>query len=703
MIEQSENVTSVNRPNLSACYLNRMTDYLVRTYGISAENAARFIKGIMQSRYQARQVTYVKTVGPGRTQIVKSDLNKFIRELHDKVIAPSGSVYYPTSVKPSPVSEFLNYKKKQRSKVKKEQLKAIARGDSREANRLWYLQASIKISMNSLPGAYASLYSIFYDKGGYNTITSTGRAQISRSSATVEMFLGGMLSFFSEGELINFILINLQYRPSDEEITHAMGKYNLKQVNAESLYRYYQVHFSRYTKEKDYLMARDLIFRLSPIEINFLFYYCNLRNILQFNEEVFKPRIRDMLNPDNYPPIDGTVDDMYKFDDPTRTLVSVAFAERLNKQSTETIAKEHKELIPVFIGLARGIKKRVNELKELLTTFCWTYADIPNVKAKQMATRNTVILQDTDSNLYSGVQWAEWYAGHKKFNVDSESLAINALMGYLLHITVEFAMWRFSSKMGCTAPHMKTISMKGEFNFSIVVLFEIKKIYANLIVCREGTMLPKLTPDIKGALLRGSSKSEEVNQFTEDLIVNKILIPATNGKISAYDLIDTVVNFELKLKASMERGEMTFLNSDSIRLDKDYKNPEQTPIVLAYRFWEDLMSKKYGDITRPTKCSSFPCLYPDTAYMDWAKKHYPKFQAKLEEWLKSHKYPSKLIINPSIDRVPPMLIPLIDVKKIIYQDCQGAYYTLRRLNISTGHPKLKIRFSEIYGKPELTS
>ena len=378
----------------------------------------------------------------------------------------------------------------------------------------------------------------------------------------------------------------------------------------------------------------------------------------------------------------------------------VQFQKNLHKKTAHFIQLKIQKLIPVFIGLARGIKKKVNEITELLTTFCWTYADIPNVKAKQMATRNTVILQDTDSNLYSCAQWAEWYAGHKKFNVDSESLAINALMGYLLHITVEFAMWRFSSKMGCTSPHMKTISMKGEFNFSIVVLFEIKKIYANLIVCREGTMLPKLTPDIKGALLRGSSKSEEVNQFTEDLIVNKILIPATNGKISAYDLIDTVVNFELKLKGSMERGETTYLNSDSIRLDKDYKNPDQTPIVLAYRFWDELLSKKFGAITRPTKCSSFPCLYPDAKYMDWAKKHYPKFQVKLEEWLKKHKYPSKLIINTSIDRVPPMLIPLIDVKKIIYQNCQGAYYTLRRLNISTGHPKMEILFSEIYGKPD---
>lgn len=694
MIEQRTDITKIERPNLLEAYLNRMVDYLVRVKHADPDQARDFVMQTMRDQYRPTQATYVYSVTPGQVEIRTSDMRKYITMTRNKVVSPSGSIYMPTSQHPSPVSEFLNFKKKQRKQVKNEQLKNLAMGNVREANRLWYLQASIKIRMNALPGNYGSEYGIFYDKGGYNTITSCGRAQISRSSATVEMFLGGMLAFFSENDLVNYILVALKYMTDKQEIEGMMTRYSMKRITNEQLFAFFR---SFCIKPGDYNDAKELIQTLDSTEVNYLFYHNNLHNIFQENTEVFKPIIQDILNPDNYPPIEGTVNDIYAFDDPTRTLVSVAFCERLERQSVETITKDHQHLIPVFIGLARGVTKRMLELRDLIATFCWTMDDIPNVKAKQQAPRNTVILQDTDSNLYTCVQWAEWYSGHEKFNVDDESLAIDAFISYLLHIHVEFVMWKFSKAIGCTSPHMKTIAMKGEFVFSVVILYEVKKVYANLTICREGQMLPKLTPDIKGQLLRGSSKSEMVNQMTEDFIVEKILVPATNGKISAVELIREIVGIETAIKNSLLAGETTYLNTKSVRRETDYKDPDSVSILVAWQFWEDLFGHRYGSIQRPTKCLAFPALKPTAEYVKAITEADSKLGEKLKTWMTAQKkFPTEIIVSTNLERIPEEIIPLIDIRKIVFQNCQAIYYTLRRLCIAAGDPKMQMLFADMY-------
>ena len=703
MIEQNQNVTTVSRPGLLISYVEAMVTYLMKVEHIDRFEAERFVKGIIQSKYKPKQVTFVKTIGTGRTQVVKCDFWQFTKTLHNKVLTPSGSAYYPTAVKSSPVSEFLQYKKKQRSKVKKEQLKAIAANDNVEANRLWYLQASIKISMNSLPGAYGSEYSIFYDKGGYNSITSTGRWMVRSSSVTSEQFLGGMFAWWSEQELINWIIIHTRNMPKEELITYVMNKYQMKHVTQEQLYNYYKDFFTRYTRESDYFEVRELIYTLTPIQVDFLFYYCNLRNIMQYNEHTFKPLIQDLLNVTNYQPVpNATTDDLFKIPEDIRTVVTVAFTDALGGKSVDDITKTDKELIPLFVGIAKGLTAKLNSLDEIFEAFVNTWVDIPNKKIRgSLSKRNTVILQDTDSSMFTTKQWDNWYSGLKeKFSVDNTSLAINALCVYWLTNAVKFAMYRFSVKHGVTTPYMSTLSFKNEFLFTVMLLMTQKKTYCNLIKVKEGVVMTKPKPDIKGQALRGSAKSPEINQFIEDLLVNDIMIPASHGKLSAYALIEKVVNFEIRIKNSYEQGYTTFLNTDSLKFDKDYKNPDQ-PILQGFRFWEDLLAKKYGSISRPAKVISFTSIYPSQEYLANLETKFPKFHKKLVEWMALHaKWPSKLIINPSLDRVPPEIVGLIDVKHLININCKAIYDVMNRLNVNCGNPDMNILFSELYGNDE---
>lgn len=689
--------TQVSRPDLFGSYIKTMATYLALVKNIPYQEAKDKVAQIVEQQKQKRELIYVQATGHGQTEVVRSDLATFLTVINDKVIAPNGGIYFTTTQLPSPVSEFLNFKKKERGTVKKKQLKALADGDYVLAKRFWYGQASIKITMNSLPGAYASEYSIFYDKCAYNTITSTGRAMVRRSSSTTEQFLGGQFAWWSEEELINYILVNLSYAPKKDKIESVMEKYQMNYVTPATLYRYYQSHFTKYTKQTDYPRVLELVQTLSPHHLAFLYYYCNFRNIVMYNDKSFRPIFQHLLDASSYPEMEGTIDDVKKFPDNIKILVAVAFAPVLGGYSVDKICSEHPEYLSKLLGICTEIKKRLDDLEDIFDTFCNTECDIPNIKQRGVySKRNTVVLQDTDSSMFTTKAWADWYHGSEKFYVDEESLAVNALCVYWLSNVIAYVMKRFSEKLGVTDPYMKTLNFKNEFLYPVFLLTNAKKTYASIVKVQEGSILNPPKIEIKGQSLRGSAKSSDVNEFIESLLVDHILKPATQGQISAYDLISTMIRFENSMKKSLFDGEIKFLNTESLKYDKDYKNPEQ-PILQGYRFWEDLLSKKYGSIQRPAKVIAFPCIYPSKEYLTELQKHHPGFCKKLTEWLNTHKkYPSKLIINPSLDHVPEEIRGLIDVKHLISLNIKPAYTILNQLNINSGSSTADVLFSELY-------
>ena len=569
--------------------------------------------------------------------------------------------------------------------VKKKQLKALAAGDYATANRYWYVQASIKILMNSLPGAYASEYSIFYDKSAYNTITSTGRAMVRRSSTTTEQFLGGEFAWWSEEELLSYILVNSMYAPSADQIQAVLSKYHMRSISRDELYSYYQTYFTKYTKEQDYLRVKELISTLDESQVSFLFYYCNLRNIMMTNSEPFRQLIAHLLDASSYDKVEGTVEDVKKISDPIKILVAVAFNETLGGYSVDDICSEHAEYLPTLLGICKGIQTRLDDMEDLFNTFCNTDCDIPNIKQRGVySKRNTVVLQDTDSSMFTTKAWADWYHGEEKFYVDQESLAINALCVYWLSNVVSHVMYRFSCKLGVTDPYMHTLMFKNEFLYPVFLLTAIKKTYASIIRVQEGSVLNPPKIEIKGQTLRGSSKSAEVNTFIEDLLVNKILQPATQGQISCYDLIETMIRFENSMRDSLLAGEVRFLSTESLKLDKDYKNENQ-PILLGYRFWEDLLADKYGSIARPAKVVCCPITRPSPQYLEELKRTHPEFYVKLQRWVTTHpKYPSRVTVNPSLGRVPEEITGLIDVRHLIELNIKPAYNILNQVGVNCG-------------------
>ena len=121
--------TQVSRPDLFGSYIKTMATYLALVKNIPYQEAKDKVTQIVEQHKQKRELIYVQATGHGQTEVVRSDLATFLTVINDKVIAPNGGIYFTTTQLPSPVSEFLNFKKKERGTVKKKQLKALADGD----------------------------------------------------------------------------------------------------------------------------------------------------------------------------------------------------------------------------------------------------------------------------------------------------------------------------------------------------------------------------------------------------------------------------------------------------------------------------------------------------------------------------------------------------------------------------------------------
>lgn len=685
------------RPDLLETYVHLQVEHLHRATGKPKEQLTEFVRNIVSEQYQSRDVRYIATPSPGNIKEENKALLSFTRFIEDKVVTPSGNIYTPQYKKQSIVSKMVVDKLAERKKIKKLQLQAANNNDEILEKSCWYKQATIKINCNSLPGGFASPYNIFYDKGGYNTITSTARYMIARAYTIAEQLLGGNFTWFNEDELLNFIILNIKHMPSDKAIDKVIHKYKLRYIDMEELFKFYQTSISNYTDNTQLLLVYNLLTTLTRTQITFLFYYCNLRHIMWTNENIYRGYIAHLLDISNLKiDNDVTVDDFYKIDESVSVVVTVAFSSLLEQCSAADITSKRKDLLPLLVALCRSTAKKLNSLDELFDMFVNTDVDIPEPQTKMLTRRNTVIISDTDSVIFTACAWDDWFRGGE-FGIDERSYQITSLVIYWLHHSVRFALKRFSIMHGVSKESLHVLAMKNEFLYPVMLLYDNKKTYVGIQKIQEGVVFKEPKPDIKGQTLRGSFICQESLDFIENFIIHDILYPVMTDKIPVFTLIDKVIAYENKIRESVERGETRFLKITSLKYEEDYKNPESTSVFFAWLFWEHVFSKKYGSVRPPLKTVFFPVNAPTKDYYSWLEKKNKTVFKRIQEFVEEKKkFPNNIMINPQCEFVPEELRPLIDVRSVIWHNVQAIYTSLKKLNIAVGGEKHKLLLSDIY-------
>jgi len=690
--------TQIYRKNIFEEYTEMVTEFIRRMTGDDPEKIRKWVQELCRFKYAPKKMRHIKTIKVGTTKLVEDDLYAFIERFRDKIITPSGSVYYSSGQKMSFISQMMADKLAERKKVKKKMLNEKAVGNFIQALFYHYQQANIKINTNALTGGLASPYNIMYDKGSYNGITSSARSMITRVNYIAECLLMGNHCWFHHDELVNHIILNTRIRPSDEEIRAMVKKYNLKVPTHAQLKEFYTTTLRAYLP----LVNMDKIYRLvdalSVEEVTFLWYYCNLVHLMHENDFA-KPFIASTMDISNVQPIEGvTPEDGWKLDPTVVAISAVTYSDALGGYTQKQICEEHHEYLPKFVAYTKFLEAKLHSLDDLFKTFIWTDADIPEVKSKPAMRRGVVVISDTDSTIFTCQSFDVWYKGGYVDKLDDVSRHIAGLCVYWLHHTVAHALYRFSTYFGVDPSQRTRLNMKNEYTYNCLLLYPVKKTYAAICSIQEGVKLVPPQPDVKGGLLRSSSVPKPCLKFVEDLLVDDILKPAMEGKISANYLIKKTADFEREMIRKIRSGSTEFMKVTSLSFEHEYKNPERTPVIVAHRLWEEVFARKYGSIQPPLKVPSIPVNQPGREYFNWLQKTSPDIFNRLTKYLSvKGSIPNNLIINPVLESIPEEIRPLIDIRGIVHNAMRPTYLTLGTLKISAGNEDVKLLLSDVYG------
>jgi len=680
-------------------YANNMVEYIHSVRGGDKAKIMEFAKEKTQAYFKDRKVKNVIVSRPGQEDVEVQNLWDFISDKADTVIAPSGSIYKSATVQKSFIAGMLEEVIEERNHYKLEQFKAVDSGDKVLEAINYNAQSRKKIFANSLPGGKGSPYNIFYDKGGYNATTSFSRELISHAFTVCEQLLGGNFGFFDERTLLNHIIVNIRLSPSEEELIRILNKYKLMVPTTDQLFDFYKADVHKYQPRAQLKKVYTYLESLSTGKTAYLYYFGNLRHLIWDNHEFFKPWLHSLMDIDKIPAVtDATNEELFAVDEDLNIAIRSIYNHVFDGIPPWDFPTKKPEYVAKYVGIARHMNKMLGDIQELMDTFI-TYPTLtPNIGKKKFMWRNTVIVSDTDSVIFTSKHWMLWFTGTDQ-KYDIGAYQITAMTIYWVTKAMAHTMKKFSIAKGAVGKNIGRIILKNEFLYATMIIYEAKKTYAGIVTIQEGAVLVKPTADLKGVAIRSSNFPPETAKFVKEFIIEHILNASIKGPIHGRDLIQLTIDREKLIRQSLLDGKTDFLKISSIKPEDQYKNPSgsQYQYCLA---WNEVYGKKYEIIRVPTKAYTLPLKKITSEYLDYLKETDIKIHNNTIRFIEKHKkFPNLICIDLDHDSIPKELIPLIDYRKIIYFNLKPNYLTMSSLSIDVGFEKKQLLMSEIY--PEL--
>ncbi len=690
------------RPGILQSYKENMATYISRIHNISYQQAEAMVREIMKERYTPKTAILLDTRHYGEPKIVGADLATFIESQNEKIISANGCVFMQHEEKIGVTARMVKEKLAQRKVLKKEMLKAKAVGDKNKMLQCYYGQTLIKINVNSLPGSYGSPYNLNYAKDLYNAITSNGRALIGFAYTTSEAVLGGNFAWFSEDELLNHLAIHLVDGIIDkQEVRRVINNHRMKVVSKDELMEFFLKEVRMYHINENLPNVRDLVNKLEPEEVQFFYYFQNLRHIIWGNDEYFRKWVTDTFDLTKITPDEHVnPQDLFKLDGDLVNMVNISFSEVLKPENPKWQVYDFPEKAPKLaqhlVTIANYVEDRLKSIEDVFNCFVYTKLNMPCIDLKKYMKRNTAVISDTDSVIFTVKDWIEWYTGdYYKITTPTYQIACCAI--YWLTKATAHSLLLYSRSHGARGEFERTMAMKNEFLYPTMILADIKKHYAGVVTVQEGVVLPKPDPDIKGVQFKGSDICKAATKFAENFIVKKVLLKSMEGgKLSAQELIREVVSFEKKMESEIKSGRTEWYKALSLRTKNYYAVPTSSN-YFYYMAWDEIFASKYGELMLPNKAPVVPIFKPTPQYIEWLGSRDKTICNKLMSFIEKYgKVMSYVAINPIAGKVPEELVPIINTRSIIYHNIKPAYLILQQIGIGIPFSKDELLLSEMY-------
>ena len=699
-----EHYETSKRPPLLRGYLEMQISNLRRKHPNCPPNIIEnFVKRTTTERMENPIVDVVVHPEQGRSDRKKIGLVEHCNiNLKQNIIAPSGSCYMLPTVKESFLKVSIDSKLKERKVYKGIMLSAKEKGDMIKENTYNLLQSSTKIFVNSAPGAMNSRFNILYDKPGFNSITSISRHSVKTGYAHTERMVGANLYLPYLEDVKAYCLRLASVMP--KETAEVISKFKLHIPSVEEVTQYLASNHHRYTLHKSTLEIRQYLLRFTDIERTFILYGGCLKNLLEFNDSLFK-RFLTKLFDQNVEHASVSLDDRKKIEGTLMAMITSVNYEILGQEADgkyrnlDEACQDNPDGAKHIIGIAKHMERLFDIFHDVFATFIRVEADFANTGDYHNLIRKVVIISDTDSVIFTTQELVKWRCGSYSFA--KEGYQMNAFVVYVVSRSLEHVFARLSCGFGMIGKDIFRIAMKNEFMYPAMMHTSICKHYLGIIQIQEGKLLLSLTDDVKGLGFRTSVLSKDTIRESTEFNINLLKTVMREGEISLTEELTKVADFERRLYDSLMSGDRDYLQLMTIKTNENYDDPQKSP-YFYYEFWEEVFAESYDHMVIPSKNYKLPLIgkgkiLKDPAFLALLEEKDPQLKKRLLKYLEANpRTPSMILVPSTMPTIPELLRQTIDIRGIINSNAQPMYLGINGLGVAFNYKAGKYLISDYF-------
>ena len=708
----------IPRPAILKSYKESMLAYLKLKFpNVTDDFLMNQIEKDIKKKLKIPECQVITYPEVGEFDLRTIPLSTYIRNHNADVIAPCGTMFKSDPENIPPSVKYNNSCRLDRNKYKKMMFDCMEKGDTLGENRNDRKQQLRKVKNNSIIGGHGFEGCAFYDKESFNGITSLGRNGVILSYTLAEQCLANNFYWSDREKVINFIMATAQgaidYN-KQQEIEDVIKKYNLyvpdsKQV-AKRLLESSKYYLSKKVREKLFTDLVEMFDNMPTWQMCYVFYRRNIMNLFTQNSDLFRELV-DKLRTIDYD-LQATTDykaeiakqnpeEALKLPGDLKMMLAIIYNRILGyKAVNKTLVKEHPEIAQEFVLIAKTAQAHLDKYEPIFKAFMYSGETIPRVMENKYIIRKAVAVSDTDSILFTMKAPVSWYL-KDNFKICDDGIDMAAYTVYLLSKILNIANRDLAISKGSVGEAVDRINLKSEFLYAVFVKTDLGKHYFTKYLAKEGRVVKDPRIDIKGVELQSSTLPNVSKDFAKKLMVTIIDDVYKHGDVYERDLIAMCLEYEQTILNSLKSGELDYYSNVSLKEEAQYKQPDRS-IWFNYRFWHEVFEEDYGVINIPGKYPVIPFkekMPKDPIYLRWVEKRYPKIHKRYVKFLESvpkNKKITRIPIPGDLKKIPAVLIPLVDIRKIVYKNMTSAQLALKQLGINCGKQKQRPVMLDMY-------
>lgn len=705
------------RRGILECYVENQVEYLAMRYpDVSRERLTEIVTAKYKERLKIPRCKVVDYPSEGNCELNVVSLGKWVHDHKADVIAPSGTVFKsdPDHVPPSVV--YNNNCRLDRKKYKNMMFECIERGDTFGAEQNNARQNLKKTKNNSITGAHNFTGNPLYDKESFGAITSLGRNCIISTYTLTEQCLANNYHWGSREDIFNHIVTVSSY-PDEahcERIMATVKKFNLHiptgSLVAKRLLDSARYYFPKQTVRDIYVKIVPMIDNLPVAKKIYLFYRRNLITLYAHNAELIREKLEKLRTIDttleslpDYNELNNTItpQDALKLPSDVSMMLAIIYNHVLDYKSVNAdLVANHPDVAKRFAMIGKVALRYISELDEIYKPFMYTGERTPNVLRNRYIIRRSVAVSDTDSILFTLKMLANWYL-KGNLRICQEGIDMAAYAVLVISRILNVACRDVFIDKGSVRENLLRMNLKSEFLYAIFVKTDLGKHYFTKYLSKEGRVSLKPTMDIKGVELQSSTLPEVSRKFASKVMEFILDEVVKHGNVYAHDLIGMCLEYEKKILNSLRKGELEYYTNTSVKEKAQYAKPESS-IWFNYSLWQAIYAPDYGDIQVPGKCPIVPIkkgMFQSSEYSEWLRRKNPAMHeryVKAISYIKKGRNVGRLPISGDLLSLPEELIPLVNMRAIIYKNLTPAQLAIKQTGIAPALQKQMPLFMDYY-------